>query len=665
MVFSQVDGACLKILREWRVIDWCQFDKNAPDECYPANIGRFCYTQVIKVHDEEGPEFTSDCDDQTICIDGPNCTGVITQEATAFDKCTPSNLLIWTYMIDLDNDGTFDVSGNRSSFTRTLEAGTYRVKFTVEDLCGNANTCEYELVVEDCKKPTPYCKNGVTTVVMPSSGDVTIWANDFDAGSFDNCTDTSDLRFSFSTDVNETGRTFSCADIENGVSDTIEVTIYVWDEEGNSDFCQTVLILQDNQDVCPNTGNAQGMISGLVADKNAERMKDVEVVLESPSMTSTKTYMTDEEGYFAFPDVAMYEEYHVSAKHNKDPMNGVSTLDLVLIQRHLLGRETFESPYQYIAADVNNSEGISAGDISELRKMILGVYAEFQKNESWRFVDQDHQFADVHHPFPFDEEIDFMSFSQDEMASDFVAVKIGDVSGDAEPSGLTGNKTRGGQMVLSFENSGVNGSNELIVPIKVASIEMSECLALQFTVEYDQSLLELVDLRSGALSITDDNVANLGEGKTTFSWGDIEAVELNEGDLIATAVFEVTSTLDGKSPAVITSSITEALAYDKAYNAYDVSSRSTTTDSRFVLHQNTPNPFRGSTTIAFELPQSVDYNIEIFDMSGKVLKRVDGFGQAGYQSIELDLSQFSESSVLYYQLNTEEYSATKKMVIIE
>ena len=27
LVFSQVDGACLKILRQWRVIDWCQFDR--------------------------------------------------------------------------------------------------------------------------------------------------------------------------------------------------------------------------------------------------------------------------------------------------------------------------------------------------------------------------------------------------------------------------------------------------------------------------------------------------------------------------------------------------------------------------------------------------------------------------------------------------------------
>jgi hypothetical protein len=50
--FDFVDGACYKILREWAVIDWCQYESDGEGGYH----GLWYYTQVIKVHDEEGPE---------------------------------------------------------------------------------------------------------------------------------------------------------------------------------------------------------------------------------------------------------------------------------------------------------------------------------------------------------------------------------------------------------------------------------------------------------------------------------------------------------------------------------------------------------------------------------------------------------------------------------
>ncbi len=54
--FDFVDGACFKILREWAVIDWCQYNAQTGE-------GLWHYTQVIKVHDEEGPQFVAPCED--------------------------------------------------------------------------------------------------------------------------------------------------------------------------------------------------------------------------------------------------------------------------------------------------------------------------------------------------------------------------------------------------------------------------------------------------------------------------------------------------------------------------------------------------------------------------------------------------------------------------
>ena len=95
------------------------------------------------------------------------------------------------------------------------------------------------------------------------------------------------------------------------------------------------------------------------------------------------------------------QRYAIEPKRLDQPKNGVSTLDLVRIQKHLLGKELFDSPYQYIAADANNNEQVSAIDMIEIRKLILGIYLEYPNNDSWRFVDKQYQFADPQSPWPF------------------------------------------------------------------------------------------------------------------------------------------------------------------------------------------------------------------------------------------------------------------------
>ena len=81
-------------------------------------------------------------------------------------------------------------------------------------------------------------------------------------------------------------------------------------------------------------------------------------------------------------------------------------LDLVLIQRHIVGLSELDSPYKVIAADISNDEKLSALDIIELRKVILGVQDEFNSVDSWRFVDAAQEFADVVSPWPVDYSVD-------------------------------------------------------------------------------------------------------------------------------------------------------------------------------------------------------------------------------------------------------------------
>ena len=109
-------------------------------------------------------------------------------------------------------------------------------------------------------------------------------------------------------------------------------------------------------------------------------IEDVEVMILG-SNTWSENEVTTEEGYFEF-DVNVNNNYTVAPSRNDDPLNGISTMDLILISQHILGINLLSSPYKMIAADVNKSGTITAFDLVELRKLILFINDEFEDNSS-------------------------------------------------------------------------------------------------------------------------------------------------------------------------------------------------------------------------------------------------------------------------------------------
>ena len=102
---------------------------------------------------------------------------------------------------------------------------------------------------------------------------------------------------------------------------------------------------------------------------------------------------TPDEGNYSFIDLAEGEAYDLVPAKNDDALNGITTADIVVIQKHILGLSKFNTPLKYIAADVNNSKSITAADIVELRKLILGVTNTFKNEQkSWRFINKKFEF---------------------------------------------------------------------------------------------------------------------------------------------------------------------------------------------------------------------------------------------------------------------------------
>ncbi len=145
------------------------------------------------------------------------------------------------------------------------------------------------------------------------------------------------------------------------------------------------------------------------------------------------------QGYYTqFGSISPDPGYHVEIKPSKNinPLNGVTTYDLALISKHILGIEPLDSPYKIIAADANQDGKVTTFDILLLRKLILGSISELPNGKSWRFLPEDYLFPNPQNPFssPFPEKI-VIPNTADPVPSyfPFKGIKIGDVDFSADP----------------------------------------------------------------------------------------------------------------------------------------------------------------------------------------------------------------------------------------
>ncbi len=665
VVFQYVDEACIKVLRTWTVIDECKFISPYGTQ------GIWTYTQAIKIDNSTPPTFVEGCRESDLTITQlPNCRVKIEAAALAHDICTDDDKLIYSYKID---NGTFSAG---RFVNKTVDFGNHVLTWQVEDECGNVETCTVNFEVDDDKAPTPYCLSEIRTVIMSENGQVEIWASDFDRGSYDNCSDTTDLIASFSTDITDTRMLIECAQMNDTVQE-FELKIYITDASGNSDFCTATLVVQDNQDVCENAVNdddddddetqTRVTLAGHIYNDENEMLTNVEMTLESnlPEFP-VKTY-TSEEGEYAFDNLLGANDYEVKPKSDDNYRDGVNTLDLVKIQRHILGLEIFASPYKFIAADINNDERVSPADLLHLRKLILGVTSKFTKNDSWRFVDANYSFPDPQDPFPFEEDVLMDDMNADYMNADFIAIKIGDLDGTAEGYNQDGPtiSSRTVNTIATDEQLLAIGYNEIVFN----ATDIDDIYGMQLVLSINESLVSEISVSSPLFDITDANV-RYNEGKLYLSVN--EALPVNILDELFTLkvitkdeayVSDIIS-LDTErlSPQLITDDgdSPKATGFDIMING-----RSMDIEHDFELFQNVPNPFSTTTDIAFVLPSDQNVTLRVMDITGKMVYSKQGYYPKGYNVITLDISDISASGILHYQIETDTNSDNKKMIIIK
>lgn len=182
-------------------------------------------------------------------------------------------------------------------------------------------------------------------------------------------------------------------------------------------------------DISPiaNLDTTPGLV-GQIITEDEKPVKGVEVTLSGDADATT---ITDTNGSYILNGMMANGDYTVTPQLDTLYKNGVSTIDLVFISRHILTVALLDSPYKLIAADIDNSGSISVLDLILLRRLILSIDDAFEHTTSWRFVDATYEFSDPTNPWsePFPEVIDDFT-DTNPVHGDFIAIKVGDVSGD-------------------------------------------------------------------------------------------------------------------------------------------------------------------------------------------------------------------------------------------
>lgn len=86
---------------------------------------------------------------------------------------------------------------------------------------------------------------------------------------------------------------------------------------------------------------------------------------------------------------------------------------------------------------------------------------------------------------------------------------------------------------------------------------------------------------------------------------------------------------------------------------------------KFALHQNFPNPFNPTTNIEFELQNTANISLIVYNIEGKLIgKLLEGKYISGKYIVEFNGNNLS-SGIYFYQLKANNFIETRKMILIK
>ncbi len=616
--------------------------------------------------------------------------------SVAFDTRTVPDNQKWRFFLEKTPAG--DTLSARLSWNNDLApnnlqvpqlpAGQHRAVWLLQQPGGSTDTCSRTFRVVDCLAPTVSCRNGLTVNFLLTS-QITLWASDFLQYTEDNTTPTNKLEIAIRRKGNGSGFPldalgqpissviFTCGDI--GLQN---VELWSRDKTGNASFCETYAILQDNMGSC---GPPPAKLSACARYHcDDQPVEDFSVMVENFDASSTLTWTTgpfysDNDGCVNIKPngVPFGSTVVITPTKDSNPLNGVSTFDLVLISKHILGLEPLTSPYTLIAADANRSGSITTFDIVELRKLILGIYPELPNNTSWRFVDNGFVFPDLNNPFKtaIPEGMTLNPSIPSPIPRKFAAIKIGDVNCSAAANSFSGETDDRAALALTAPDRWLSAGETFDLPLSVEAD--GPWLGCQLGFAYDPQMMEIESVESNVLPGFDaQHWARPQPGRLNVSWSGAQPAPALPGDPVLL--------LRGRALAPVL--LRDALRLsDERLRSERYDAEGTPQPLRLAFREQAlpqsdgvnisapqPNPTLGGTTFRLQLEEAhlrlgfggqvAQVQVTLSDVSGREIFSQKTSSAAGAVQVEIPASAFPQTGVYLWRMQAGEAVRAGKVV---
>ena len=689
--------SCRTILRNWVVIDWCSYDSKKGDsnqekEIYVKDIcndeawfstklsgseadGYYTFIQEIRIIDQSPPQISVE---KQIIVDvvgsdyseSSSCDGLLEVVASAQDYCgelvndlasiswelkvIKINVVDDQYEIIRDKYGlewmpiVSDDQGVVSYLLKGKVGETYHLKWRVVDGCNNKSEELTKVIFSSTKAPIIQCHSAISTHNFSSHGEVRIWASDL-AKAFACSGSEVDVWFKDEDGFYDPYLTITCSDVVSAEGGDFTTMVYAVDSLSNESFCEVSIRISGDHEMCDEEEKETMLISGAIITEKGDEVELVQVNLSGKSM------MTERNGLFSFEENVIGKNYMLSAFKNDDVLNGVSALDLLHIQNHILGIKDLESPYQLVAADINKDDRINILDLLALRRVILGIEDSFQNNTSWRFTDE---LDFEHHSVPvIMNETVHIEGSSTPILQDLIGIKIGDVSGDVlSHSGMTGSRSET-KSLLTIEDQRLLKNEIVDVPIVLSSI--NELSAFQLTMDVVE--LEFVGIFSSDIEISESNIG-IHKNALTLAWtGSSDHFTNSESFTLRLRANQKTTLQQGLS---LSSDITPTVAFQKDGKKVEMI---LSFDNEPVLDflEAHPNPFYFNTTISFASRENGILKKLIYSSEGKVVYEESVYLNEGKHLWEIKEMDLPNAGIYYYQIESDQELISGKVIHIK
>ncbi len=416
-------------------------------------------------------------------------------------------------------------------------------------------------------------------------------------------------------------------------------------------------------------------ISGnIVYYDMVKHIPDVTVDLTGGAIATT---MSDVNGYYEFGGLSSGD--YVVSPYRLDDDAGVSIADVVKIRRHLAFIERFDSPYKYLAADVNCGGTVSVSDVVKIRRYLAQL--EGLPCGNWVFVDSSFAINDANW-FSAPQMI-IGALSYDWTDSSFVGIRYGDVNNTWAPPGpavaetrLNPTKSAGNATVsVTTERDVIAGD---LVNVQVEANGAGLLSGVELHLNYAVEELTFVNVSSSSVS---NYTANGGDGEIHLVWDDLNnPVDATVAAQLFTISFRVTSGMTDSGEIGILGEIVDPSG--DSYNAvwqsgWVVLASPNAMDPdnglvprSFYLSANYPNPFNPETNIAFGLPQAGYVTLCVYNIVGQ---RVNCIASGEYAAGDHEVVWNGRdenghpvgSGVYFYRLDAGEFTQTRKMTFMK